>query len=42
MAVYWAQDVSYLMGLNEYVNVARGQQMLERILASIALHQPVA
>jgi AcrR family transcriptional regulator len=36
VAVYWAQDVSYLMGLNEYVNVSRGAQMLERILASIA------
>jgi AcrR family transcriptional regulator len=36
VAVYWAQDVSYLMGLNEYVNVTRGEQMLERILASIA------
>jgi len=36
VAVYWAQDVSYLMGLEEYVNVTRGQQMLERILASIA------
>jgi hypothetical protein len=35
VAVYWAQDVSYLMGLNEYVNVARGQQMLEHILASL-------
>ena len=36
VAVYWAQDVSYLMGLQEYVNVTRGEQMLERILASIA------
>ena len=36
VAVYWAQDVSYLMGLEEYVNVTRGEQMLERILASIA------
>jgi AcrR family transcriptional regulator len=36
VAVYWAQDVSYLMGLDEYVDVTRGQQMLERILASIA------
>jgi AcrR family transcriptional regulator len=36
VAVYWAQDVSYLMGLEEYVDVTRGQQMLERILASIA------
>ena len=36
VAVYWAQDVSYLMGLNEYVNVTRGEQMLERILSSIA------
>jgi hypothetical protein len=36
VGVYWAQDISYLMGLNEYVNVTRGQQMLERILDSIA------
>lgn len=36
VAVYWAQDVSYLMGLSEYVNVTRGEQMLERILESIA------
>jgi AcrR family transcriptional regulator len=36
VAVYWAQDVSYLMGLDEYVNVTRGEQMLERILASIS------
>jgi hypothetical protein len=36
VAVYWAQDVSYLMGLTEYVELPRGQQMLERILASIA------
>ncbi len=41
VAVYWAQDVSYLMGLNEYVNVTRGQQMLERILASIAVDRPI-
>ena len=36
VAVYWAQDVSYLMGLDEYADVTRGQEMLERILASIA------
>jgi AcrR family transcriptional regulator len=42
VAVYWAQDVSYLMGLTEYTNGARGQQMLERILASIAAPQPGA
>jgi AcrR family transcriptional regulator len=35
VAVYWAQDVSYLMGLEEYVDVTRGQRMLERILTSI-------
>jgi AcrR family transcriptional regulator len=35
IAVFWAQDVSYLMGLSEYVNVTRGQQMLEHILGSI-------
>jgi len=40
VAVYWAQDVSYLMGLEEYVNVTRGEQMLERILASIAVDPP--
>jgi AcrR family transcriptional regulator len=33
---YWAQDVSYLMGLDEFVEVTRGQQMLERILTGIA------
>lgn len=36
VAVYWAQDVSYLMGLTEYTNGTRGQQMLERILAGIS------
>lgn len=36
VAVYWAQDVSYLMGLDEYLDVTRGERMLERILASIA------
>jgi AcrR family transcriptional regulator len=36
VAVYWAQDVSYLMGLDEYASGARGQQMLDRILESIA------
>jgi AcrR family transcriptional regulator len=41
VAVYWAQDVSYLMGLSEYVNVTRGEQMLERILASIAVNRPI-
>ena len=35
VAVYWAQDVSFLMGLNEYADGVRGQQMLERILANI-------
>jgi AcrR family transcriptional regulator len=42
VAAYWAQDVSYLMGLSEYVNVTRGEQMLERILASIAVAPPEA
>jgi AcrR family transcriptional regulator len=42
VAVYWAQDVSYLMGMNEYADGARGQQMLERILRSIAVEQPLA
>ena len=37
VAVYWAQDVSYLMGLEEYANGTRGGQMLDRILASIAV-----
>jgi AcrR family transcriptional regulator len=37
VAVYWAQDVSYLMGLSEFVNVTRGERMLERILSSIAV-----
>jgi AcrR family transcriptional regulator len=36
VAVFWAQDVSYLMGLDEYVNAARGQQMLEHLLAAIS------
>jgi AcrR family transcriptional regulator len=40
VAVYWAQDVSYLMGMNEYADGARGKQMLERILTSIAVEQP--
>ncbi len=35
VAMYWAQDVSYLMGLDEYVDATRGERMLERILASI-------
>ena len=42
VAVFWAQDVSYLMGLSEYVNVTRGEQMLERILASVAVAPPEA
>lgn len=37
VAVYWAQDVSYLMGLEEYADGNRGSQMLDRILASIAM-----
>jgi AcrR family transcriptional regulator len=37
VAVYWAQDVSYLMGLEEYVNGARGRQMLDRILENISV-----
>jgi AcrR family transcriptional regulator len=41
VGVYWAQDISYLMGLNEYVNVDRGRQMLERILVSIAVDPAV-
>ena len=40
VAVFWAQDVSFLMGLSEYVNVARGQQMLEHILTAISTAHP--
>jgi AcrR family transcriptional regulator len=42
VGVYWAQDISYLMGLTEYVHAARGQEMLERILSSIAVAQRTA
>jgi AcrR family transcriptional regulator len=37
VGVYWAQDVSYLMGLSEYVTADRAQRMLERILGSITV-----
>ena len=37
VAIYWAQDVSYLMGLEEYASGTRGGQMLDRILASVAV-----
>lgn len=37
VGVYWAQDVSYLMGLTEYVTADRARRMLERILDSIAV-----
>ncbi len=37
VGVYWTQDISYLMGLTEYLDADRGQRMLERILASIAV-----
>lgn len=34
--VYWAEDVSHLMGLTEFVTSGRSAIMLERLLASIA------
>lgn len=37
VGVYWTQDISYLMGLTEYVDASRGRQMMERILSSITL-----
>ena len=37
VGVYWAQDVSYLMGLSEYVGADRAQRMLERLLESISV-----
>jgi len=37
VAVYWAQDISYLMGLTEYTSGTRGRRMLERVLASIVV-----
>jgi AcrR family transcriptional regulator len=37
VSVYWAQDISYLMGLNEYANAERSQRMLERLLKSISV-----
>ncbi len=37
MGVYWAQDVSYLMGLTEYSGADRVQRMLERVLESISV-----
>ena len=33
---YWTRDISYLMGLTEYLEVNRGEQMLTRILDSIS------
>ena len=41
VGVYWTQDISYLMGLTEYLDATRGQRMLERILASISV-RPVS
>ena len=35
--VYWAEDVSHLMGLNEFVTSGRSATMLDRLLASIAM-----
>lgn len=40
VGVYWTQDISYLMGLTEYLDATRGQRMLERILAAIATPHP--
>jgi len=37
VGVYWAQDISYLMGLSEYVTADRAQRMLERLLESISV-----
>jgi AcrR family transcriptional regulator len=37
VSVYWAQDVSYLMGLSEYASADRSRRMLERILESISV-----
>jgi AcrR family transcriptional regulator len=34
--VYWAEDVSHLMGLTEFVTSGRSAAMLDRLLASIA------
>jgi AcrR family transcriptional regulator len=34
--VYWTRDISYLMGLTEYLDANRGEQMLTRILDSIS------
>jgi AcrR family transcriptional regulator len=34
--VYWAEDVSHLMGLTEFVTSGRSAIMLDRLLASIA------
>ena len=37
VSVYWARDVSYLMGLSEYASADRSRRMLERILESISV-----
>ena len=37
VGVYWAQDISYLMGLTEYSGADRVQRMLERVLESISV-----
>ncbi len=37
VSVYWAQDISYLMGLTEYADADRVQRMLDRILESISI-----
>ena len=39
--VYWAEDVSHLMGLTEFVTSGRSGVMLDRLLASIAADQAV-
>ncbi len=39
--VYWAEDVSHLMGLTEFVTAGRSSIMLDRLLASIAADRAV-
>jgi len=39
--VYWAEDVSHLMGLTEFVTSGRSTVMLERLLTSIAANGPL-
>jgi AcrR family transcriptional regulator len=39
--VYWAEDVSHLMGLTEFVTSGRSTVMLDRLLTSIAADGPL-